>query len=163
MKFERYKKTAKSEPSSEHFGFSAAKILMILIYLWSGFFWGGVTVYNFYALTPGHTHLATLILIGSVSLLVSLILCLKRAYLFQLPFAAAGTICYCIAAQEMMAHAEANAKLFKVPFGYRYLPVLGFCAIALVLFAVKLFIIIDRKNKQKEEYNNQPTKSILED
>ena len=77
MKFEKYKKTASDELSGkkEHKIYLFAKLLMTLIFLWSGFFWSGVTVLNFYINMTFDSHLATLFLIGSILLLVSLILC----------------------------------------------------------------------------------------
>ncbi len=162
MKFERYKKTAKNVPSREHPAFGVAKVINTLVYLWSGFFWGGVTVYNFYFLTKSETHLATMLLIGSVCLLLSLILTFARKYILQMPLGVAGAVLYCIVAAEMMAVAEKTSVVFTVAFEYRYLPAMIFGALSLALFGVKLADIIMIKKKQKDDFNNQPSKSILD-
>lgn len=163
MKFSSYKKSAEKNPEQEGVAYLLGKLLSTAVYLWSGFFWAGITIYNFYFLNKNETHLATMLLIGTLCLLVSLILTWKRVYIVQLPFALVGTVLFCVVASEMMAVAEATAVTFPVSFGYRYLPALGFGAIALAFFAVKLYKIIEKKKKAEDAFNNSPAKSILED
>ncbi len=162
MKFERYKKAAKSDPTHEHGIFLAAKLLMLAVYLWSGFFWGGATIYNFYFLTKTETHLATMLLIGSSCLLLSLILSFAKKYIFQMPFALAGTVLYCVVAAEMMAVAKKTAVVFTVAFEYRYLPAILFGVLSLALFGYKAYTLIMAKKNAQEEYDNLPSKSILD-
>lgn len=165
MKFEKYKKTASDELAGkkEHKGYLFAKLAMTLIFLWSGFFWSGVTVLNFYINMTFDAHLATLFLTGSIALLVSLILCWCRVYVISMPFTVTGTILFCVAAAEMIAVAEQTAVVFKPSFELRYLPVTFYCIIALFLCIVKLIRKMDEHKRKREEFDNSPAKSILDD
>ena len=51
------------------------KILFSLVYAWSCFFWGGVTVINFYWFMPQEAHLASGFLIGDIFITLGLIAC----------------------------------------------------------------------------------------
>lgn len=165
MKFEKYKKTASDELSGkkEHKVYLFAKLLMTLIFLWSGFFWSCVTVLNFYINMTFDSHLATLFLIGSILLLVSLILCWCKVYVISMPFTATGTVLFCIAAAEMIDVAEQTAVVFKPSFEWRYLPIVLYCIISLCLFVVTLLKKIDERKRLQDEFNNSPAKSILDD
>ncbi len=163
MKFSSYKKSAAKNSEPEGVACLLGKLLSTAIYLWSGFFWAGITIYNFYFLNKNETHLATMLLIGTLCLLLSLILTWKRVYIVQFPFALVGTVLFCVVAAEMMAVAAATAVSFPVAFGWRYLPAMGMGAISLAFFGVKLYKIIDKKKRAEEAFNNSPAKSILED
>lgn len=164
MKFEKYQKNAKpGEPSSENPLMIIGKILMCAVYAWSGFFWAGVTIYNFYVLTPDYSHLATCFLIGTLFVLAGIILCWMKKYILQFPFICIGVILFMVATGEMIDVAESTAVIFTPSFELRYLPILAVWLVSLIFFIVKGFILINNKKHIKDEFNNSPAKSILDD
>lgn len=166
MKFEKYKKTAKpGEPSKENPLVILAKIFATVVYAWSGFFWAGATAYNFYFLTkePDYYHLATLFTVGSLLVLVGIILCWKKRYVLQFPFVSVGTVLFLIAAGEMIDSAERTAVVFTPTFEWRYLPILAAWLVSLIFFAVNTYTVLSSRKQVKDDFNNSPAKSILDD
>lgn len=164
MKFEKYKKTAKpGELSRENPLMMLGKILMCCAYAWSGFFWAGATIYNFYELTPQYSHLATIFLIGTLCVLVGIIMCWKKKYILQFPFVAVGTVLFMVATSEMMESAEKTAVVFTPSFELRYLPILAVTLLSLIFFIIKAYTVISTKKRIRDSFNNSPAKSILDD
>ena len=79
-----------------------AKSAMTAVYLWSGFFWSGVAILNFWLNDPSDSHLSVGFLAGSLILLASLILCWLRLYILQIIPCIAGLAVYLKPAREMM-------------------------------------------------------------
>ncbi len=140
-----------------------AKSAMIILFAWSGFFWSGVTIINFYAFDPAYSYLATEFLIGSVFFLLSLILCHLKKYILQFVFCAAGLIPYLIAVNEMMDVAEKTGVVFKPSFELRYLPIFIFAFISLIFAMMKIWQNTLKRIEIRNEFDNRPTKSILDD
>lgn len=166
MKFEKYKKTAKTgEPSRENPIVILAKIFATVVYAWSGFFWAGATAYNFYFLTkdPDYYHLATWFSLGSLLVLAGIILCWKKCYVWQFPFVSVGTLLFVVAAAEMIDSAERTAVLFTPTFEWRYLPILAVELVSVIFFIVKSYTVLSSRKKLKDDFNNSPAKSILDD
>ena len=140
-----------------------AKSAMIILFLWSGFFWSGVTIINFYMYNTEYSYLATQFLIGSSFLLVSLILCLLRKYILQFVFCVMGLIPYLMGAGEMMGVAETTGVVFNPSFELRHLPILVFVFISLLFAMMKIWQNTTKKIERRNEFDNSPTKSILDD
>lgn len=138
------------------------KILMTLIFLWSGFFWSGVTVYNYYVLNPEYPHLATEFLIGSLILALGLVLCWLRFYIIQFIPTAIGLLVFLIPTREMIEHVKNSGVYFTPTFEVRYLPMVGFAILSFVLFIVRIWQIAAKRIQEREEYNNRPTESVLD-
>ncbi len=138
-----------------------AKILLTAIYLWSGFFWSGVSVI-YYIIEPDMTHIAVEFLISSALLLISLVLCWFRLYIWQFPFCVIGLAVYLQPAAELIRLANQREVYFKPSFELRYLPVIAFGVIALILFAYRFWQRITLKAAKQSEFDNSPTQSILE-
>ncbi len=140
-----------------------AKSAMIILFAWSGFFWSGVTIINFYAFDPEYAYLATQFLIGSSLLLTSLVLCLLRKYILQFAFCVMGLIPYLMAAGDMMDVAETTGVVFNPSFELRYLPILVFVFISLLFAMMKIWQNAARRIELRNEFDNSPAKSILDD
>lgn len=139
------------------------KLVSTAIFAWSGFFWAGVTILNFYINMPNSSHLAQNFLIGTVLLLASLILCWFRFYILQLPICAVGTVFFLIASAEMIDTARFSGLEFKPSFELRYLPIIGMSVISLILAMIQIWDLISKKIEDNNKFNNSPSKSILED
>lgn len=141
----------------------AIKILITLIFIWSCFLWSGATIFNFYIRMPEYSHLATGMLTGSVLILISLILMYLRMYMLQLPFCIVGSIFYLNQASEMIDRAIENGIVFKPSFEQRYLPEIGILIFSIVLAILHFWSVESKRIAAKNEFNNSPAKSILDD
>lgn len=139
------------------------KLFAAVVFLWSCFFWAGVTIINFYFFMPEFSYLATEVLIGSLLITVSMVLMFLRYYIAQLPFCIAGTAVYLTAAAEMIDTAEKSIGVFKPTFGQRYMPVVLILIISLSLAVIQIWSVISKNIEEKNRYNNSPSKSILDD
>ena len=138
------------------------KILSTAIFAWSGFFWAGVTILNFYINMPESSHLAQNFLIGTILLFVSLLLCWFRFYILQVPICAVGTVFFLIASAEMIDTARFQGLEFTPSFELRYMPIIGLAAISLVLAMIQIWNLIAKRIEKNNEFNNSPSKSILD-
>lgn len=139
-----------------------AKVLMSLIYLWSGFFWSGVTIYNYYKLSPEYSYLSTKFLIGSLILVLALILCWLRFYIIQIIPSIAGFLVFLSPVREMIEHVSDSGVYFTPTFEVRYLPIIGFVILSFALFVGRIWIIAAKRAAEREEFNNRPSESVLE-
>lgn len=139
-----------------------AKSAMLILFAWSGFFWSGVSIYNFYRLDPEYSYIATRFLIGSVCLLISLNLCFFRKYIVQFPFMAAGLIPFLMASTEMIDVAVKTGVEYTPSFELRYMPIIAFAILSTALTMAKIWQIIAKRAEEKNQFNNSPTKSILD-
>lgn len=138
------------------------KAVMTAIFLWSGFFWSGVTIVNFALLNTEYSHLAYQFVAGSLLLLFALVLCWLRLYILQIIPCAVGLAVFLTPTREMIAHVEGSGAVFKPSFELRYLPVIGFAILAAALCIIRIWQIISDRAEKKNEYNNRPTESILD-
>ena len=139
-----------------------AKILMTAIYLWSGFFWSGVTVYNFLVLNTEYSYLAGGFIAGSALLFASLLLCWFRLYIVQLFPAIAGIIVFISPAREMIGHVSGSGVYFTPSFEARYLPVVLFGILSAALVIGRVWQIFAKRAEERSRFNDLPSESILE-
>ncbi len=139
------------------------KVIATIVYLWSCFFWAGVTILNFYINTPEYSHLSTGFLIGTIFITVSLVLMYLRFYIVQLPLCAAGATVYLVNAGEMIDVAQHTAVVFTPSFELRYMPCVAIIIISAALAMLEIWNIISKREKAKNEFYNSPSKSILDD
>lgn len=135
---------------------------MTAIFLWSGFFWSGVTALQFFINDQSNIHLAAGFFAGSAVLLAALLLAWFRLYILQFIVCLAGLAIYLRPAREMIDHSAETGVLFKPTFEQRYLPIIGFAILAMVLFILRVYGIVSKKQEQREAFNNLPTESILD-
>lgn len=138
------------------------KVAMTVIFLWSGFFWSGVTVLQFFINNQEHRNLAIEFFTASVILFFGLLLSWLRLYIVQFIPSIIGFIAFLNPAREMIDHAAETGVIFKPSFELRYLPVIGFAILSLVLLILRVGSIVSEKSRVTEEYNNRPSESILD-
>lgn len=138
------------------------KVLMTAIFLWSGLIWGGVTILHIFLNDNSNSQLVPGFLAGSLILLAGLILAWVRLYILQLIPCLVGLIVYLQPAREMIDHAADTGVIFKPTFEQRYLPMIGFAILSLVLFIMRVYSVVSARIEKQEEYNNRPAESILE-
>lgn len=139
-----------------------AKILITVIYLWSCFFWAGVTILNFYINTPEYSYLSTGFLSASIIITLGLVLIYLRFYISQFVFCAAGTAVFLRYACEMIDNAAETKVVFKPSFELRYMPVIALVILSFVLAVLSAQRLISERQRRKAEFNNRPSQSILE-
>ena len=139
------------------------KVIVTLIYVWSCFFWAGVTILNFYINSPESSHLATGFLVGSLLMTASLVLMYLRFYILQLPFFFLCAAVYLVHAGEMIDVAHGTSVVFTPTFELRYMPVVAIIIISAALAMLEIWHIVSIRSSEKEKFNNSPSKSILDD
>ena len=139
----------------------AAKIVMTLTFLWSGFFYSVIPVIT-YINNEELSHISYRLMTAFPFLLVGLILCWLRLYIPQFPFCAVGLVIFIGPVTELIDLASKKDVIFKPSFELRYMPIIAFGIISLVLFLTRLWQIISARVERRREYDNRPTESILE-
>ncbi len=140
----------------------AVKILLAVIYMWSCFFWSGVTILNFYINTPEYSYLSTGFLSGSILITLGLVLIFLRFYIIQFVFCASGTAVFLKNACEMIDVAAKSEVVFKPSFELRYMPVVALIIFSFVLAVLSAQRLISERQRKENEFNNRPAQSILE-
>lgn len=135
---------------------------MTVLYLWSGFFWAGVTALNFYINDLSNVHLAHRFVAGSIILLAALVLAWLRFYILQIIPCIIGLIVFLTPAREMIDRAAETGVLFKPTFELRYLPIIAFAIFSLILFILRIWGIASAKAERRSEYDNSPSESVLD-
>lgn len=141
------------------------KVIMTAIWLWSCFFWCGITMLYFLlerADVADSRAIAVKMFAGSVILLAALILSWLRLYIIQIVPSVAGLIVFLNPVREMMDHVANTGAVFKPGFEVRYLPTAAFAILSLCLLIVRLWGIHTAKAARLEEYNSSPAASILD-
>lgn len=152
------------------------KIIMLASFLYSGFFYGGVTVVGVYtgamtvtekgALTLGS---ANAMLIGILLMLAGLILAFFKRYIISFIASISGTLIYLyvayervikFAAQRVSASGDLNPQ---TKYMLWYYPIAAFAAGSLALLTVSIVIGVNKKRKARKMRDNAPVKSIVED
>ena len=138
------------------------KCLMTAVFLWSGFFWSGVTILQFFINSTEHKNLAIEFSISCALLLICLILCWLRFYILQFIPGMIGFIAFLNPVREMMDHVADTGVIFKPTFEQRYLPMIAFAIFSLALLIIRILGIISERAKREEEFNNRPAESIFD-
>ncbi|MCD7772225.1 MAG: hypothetical protein LUH23_09105 [Oscillospiraceae bacterium] len=129
------------------------KIVATVAFLWSGFFWSGVTILNFYMFNTDESYRATGFLVASIFLLISLVLMFLRMYIIQFPFCVVGSVVYLIQAGELIDAIES--------YTMRYIPEIAILIVSLILFILHMARVISRSMGEKETFNTSPAESII--
>ncbi|MCC8196868.1 MAG: hypothetical protein LIO49_08780 [Ruminococcus sp.] len=133
----------------------ALKVLATLAFLWSGLFWSGVSIINFYKFNPTESYRATAFLIASILLLISLVLMYLKYYFSQFPFAVVGSIIYLVQAGQLIDAIES--------YTMRYIPEIAFLIVSIILFMLHAAKVISKNLAEKEKINTAPAESIIGD
>lgn len=143
---------------------TVVKTVMTAIYLWSGFFWCGITMLFFLlerSDVSDSAGLAVKMFIGSALILASLIMCWFRLYIIQILPCVAGLAVFLQPVREMMNHVANSSVVFTPSFELRYLPMVGYAILSLALLIIRIWNIAAAKAEIREEYNNRPSESIF--
>ncbi len=131
------------------------KIVAAAAFLWSGFFWSGVTILNFYMFNTDESYRATGFLVASIFLLVSIVLMFLRMYIIQFPFCVVGSVVYLVQAGELIDAIES--------YTMRYIPEIAILIVSLILFILHMARVISRSMGEKEKLDTAPAESIIGD
>lgn len=168
-------KKAKKEkkPNVEGGLFLFAKIVMVILFLFSGLYYGGVTVVG---ILKGYMEeiphwVAGAMGIGAAVVALGIVLSFIKKYYASLLIILGGTISYMKAASYIISKISdklqnydgADADIAKLDKSYmiHYYPILGILIIAFVLALVKFIKLIKKRKKLKEQRDNAPVKSII--
>lgn len=149
------------------------KILMLAFFLYSGVFYGGVTVVG---VLKGYMYeipkwIAGVIGIGSLIILAGIILSFCKRYFISFAAILAGTLSYLKGAvyiinkisDKLVNYDGADSQIAKMDKTYmlHYYPIMGVLLIALILGIIALIKMIRKKKRLKEQRDNAPVKSII--
>lgn len=152
------------------------KIVMLASFLYSGFFYGGVTVVGVYtgamtvtekgALTLGS---ANAMLAGILIMLLGLMIAFFKKYIISFLASVGGALIYLYVAYERVikfASGRVSASGDVNPqtkYMLWYYPIAVFAAGSFVLLTVSVIMKIKKKRRLREMRDNAPVKSIVED
>ncbi len=131
------------------------KIVALLAFLWSGFFWSGVTIINFYQFNTAESYRATGFLVASILLLISIILMFLRMYIIQFPVCVVGSVIYLIQAGQLIDKIES--------YTVRYIIEIVILIVSIILFMLHMARVISRTMAENEKINTAPAESIIGD
>ncbi|MCD8344860.1 MAG: hypothetical protein LUC38_02730 [Oscillospiraceae bacterium] len=131
------------------------KIVAVVAFAWSGFFWSGVTILNFYMFNTDESYRATGFLVASIILIISIVFMFLRMYTIQFPFCVVGSIIYLIQAGQLIDKIES--------YTMRYIPEIVILIASIILFMLHLARAISTSMGEKESRNTAPAESIIGD
>lgn len=150
--------------------FKILKLIMILPFLYSGFFYGGVSIISiFKRMISIDTYVGWIILLCLTGMLIAIILAFKRRYIVGFIVSAVSTTVYFFTTKKYFVD-YARGKVTEdgnINPEYKYMrwfyPILLFLLCALILFIMSLVKIIKKKLREKAKKDNAPVKSIIDD
>ena len=151
------------------------KILAVGVYLYSCFFYGGVTVIGIlsgYVNNTGSKY-AYYMLAGVILLLASLLLMFFKKYIASFALNIIGTILYMKTAVFLVENVRrllennyvTDAKILDLDktYIYRHYPELAFLALGAALLIINIVRRYLKYRRLKAERDNAPVKSIIDD
>lgn len=162
-------KTVKKFLKKESIWLRLIKFIMILPFLYSGFFYGGITVISIFKKAINvETYVGTVILICLIGMLAAIILAFKRFYISSFGFSIVSVLVYFFITKKYFVD-YATGKITEdgnINPQYKYMiwyyPILLLLLCSTVLMIIALVQIIRKKIKEKAKRDNAPTKSIIE-
>ena len=168
-------KKAKKEKKHRYEGglFLFLKILMLAALLYSGVFYGGVTVIGVLSgyMEEMSKWVAAAMGIGTVVILIGIILSFCKKYPASFVVITGGTISYMKAATHIVSkisskletYSGSDQDLMDMDRDYmlHYYPILIIMAIALIFAIITVVKFIRKRKKLKEERDNAPVRSII--
>lgn len=176
----RKKEEKRKEASAEVVGkfvkkesiwYKIIKFIMILPFLYSGFFYGLITAINiFKKWVPwiDNTYIGVLILISVIAMLIAVILAFKRLYLASFIISLVSTSVYFFITKKhfvdyLTGRVTENGDIHpEYEFMIRHYPILLFLLCSFILFIMTVFTVFKKKKKEKAKRDNAPTKSIVD-
>lgn len=174
---ENYKK--QKGKSSEPAYFLVLKLLMLIPFGWSGFFWGGVLsmaismeMVNEYDFSNLSQKTAVIIIAGVIVMAAALFFMFFKIYIPGFVLSLAGVLVYIKGVNQyikpissyLSTHAvEENLVGMDKTWMYRCYPIWAFAAISFVLLVIWSIRKIAAFRKEKQRRDNMPVKSIVSD
>ncbi|MCD7741478.1 MAG: hypothetical protein LUI06_04675 [Ruminococcus sp.] len=147
-------------------------ILMLAAFLYSGFFYGGVTIVGAVGgaaeFIPKKT--ALIMGIGDCLMVIGIVLCFCKKYKVQAIFSLSGSLAYLYAGhkiildiQQRMEEVYVEEELQNMDRDYMlyYYPILILTLFSLVLLIISIVKAIKKKRRDKHEADNAPVESIV--
>ena len=153
----------------ESFWVKLVKFIMVLPFLYSGFFYGGITVISIFKKTIDiSTYVGIIILICLIAMLVALILSFKRFYISSFVLSFISVLAYFLITKKYFVD-YATGKVTEsgnINPQYKYMiwfyPILLFLLCSFILLIITVFRIVKKKRKERAKRDNAPTKSIVD-
>lgn len=156
----------------ESIWYKIIKLVMILPFLYSGFFYGGITVINIlrkWIVWIDNTYVGVILLISIIAMFAAIILAFKRYYISSFAVSLVSTLAYFFITKKyfvdyLTGRVTSDGNIHpEYEFMIRHYPILLFLLCSFILFIMTLFKIFKKIRKEKEKRNNAPTKSIIDD
>lgn len=156
----------------ESIWFKIIKFIMILPFLYSGFFYGGITVINIFRkwiVWIDNTYVGAILLICIIAMLAAIILAFKRHYISSFAVSLVSTLVYFFITKKyfvdyLTGKVTSDGNIHpEHEFMIRHYPILLFLLCSFILFIMTMFKIFKKKHKDKLKRDNAPTKSIIDD
>ena len=168
-------KAAQKYMKKESFIYLFLKLVMLASFLYSGLFYGGVTVVGVYtgAMTVTEegaltTASANIMLVGLLFMVLGLVLVFLKKYILSFTASFLGTILYLYVAYERVIKFAADRVTqsgeIDLDNKYKiwYYPIVIFVFISLVLMVISIVKKIKKIRENKRIRDNAPVKSIVE-
>lgn len=170
-------KAMKKFMRSESIWVKILKFIMVLSFLYSGFFYGGITVLNILYLKSiswiNHTY-GVILLFTIIVMLIAIILAFKRLYILSFLISLVSTLTYFYITQKYLVdYMIERVNNGWVPndgsthpeyeFMIRHYPILLLLLCSSILFVIEVNRLIKKRRREKKKRDNAPTKSIVDD
>ena len=151
------------------------KLLMLLPFMYSGFFHGGVLVAGIFggAIEPSPPMwVGWASLIGTLVILAGIVFQFRKNYIIGFCLIAGGTVAYMKAAGYMIGQIQYRLENYNVreslqgmdkEYMQRHYPILGCLAIAFILLVISVVKRLLWARRRKRQQENAPVQSIVED
>lgn len=156
----------------ESIWYKIIKFIMILPFLYSGFFYGLITSINiFKKWVPwiDNTYIGLIILISIIAMFIAIILAFKRLYFSSFIISLVSTSVYFFITKKhfvdyLVGKVTEDGNIHpEYEFMIRHYPILLFLLCSFILFIMTIIRIFMQKRKEKSKRDNAPTKSIIDD
>lgn len=168
-------KAAQKYMKKEPFIYLLLKLVMLASFLYSGLFYGGVTVVGVYtgAMTVTEegaltTASANVMLVGILFMVLGLVFAFLKKYIVSFMASFLGTLLYLYVAYDRVIKFAANrvsaSGEIDLDNKYKiwYYPIAVFALISLLLMIISIVKKIKKRKQDKNIRDNAPVKSIVE-
>ncbi len=169
-------KASKRFMNKEPLLFMLIKLIMLASFVYSGFFYGGVTVVGVYtgAMTVTEKGALTLssanvMLIGILLMLIGLVLVFLKRYIVSFILSISGVLLFLYVAYERVikfaaGRVSASGDLNpQTKYMLWYYPIAVFAAGAFAFLIIKIVMTVMKNKRIRKIKDNAPTKSIIDE
>lgn len=168
-------KAAQKYMKKEPFVYLLLKLVMLASFLYSGLFYGGVTVVGVYtgAMTVTEegaltTASANVMLVGILLMVLGLVFVFLKKYILSFTASFLGTVLYLYVAYERVIKfaagrvTESGEIDLDNKYKIWYYPIAVFVFVSLLLMVISIVKKLKKKKEAKRIRDNAPVKSIVE-